>query len=99
TSGNAYQFNNSAADTGIVDMGNASFFAAITTSGQLTFSAWVKTNDTTGNRNTVVFAGDNTASTVYADLGVAAGAVGFEGAATARNRPSGSGAAQQTGIY
>ncbi|MES2659063.1 MAG: PQQ-dependent sugar dehydrogenase [Verrucomicrobiota bacterium] len=98
-SGNAYRFNNSNAQAGIVDMGNASFFPAFTASGKLSFSAWVKTNDTTGNRNTAVFAGDNTAANVYADLGVAAGQAGFLGSASARNRPGGAAAAQQTGIF
>jgi glucose/arabinose dehydrogenase/mono/diheme cytochrome c family protein len=98
-SGNAYQFHNSIAQAGIVDMGNASFFQAITSSGSMTFSAWVKTSDTTGNRNTVVFAGDNTAANVYADLGVAAGQAGFLGSASARNRPQGAQPPQQTGIY
>jgi len=98
-SGNAYRFNNSAAQAGIVDMGNASFFPAIVASGKLTLSTWVKTTDTTGNRNTAVFAGDNNATNVYADLGVAAGQAGFAGASTARSRPVGAVAAQQTGIY
>ena len=98
-SGNAYHFHNSAAQTGIVDMGNASFLPAVTSSGALTLSAWVKTTDTTGNRNTVVFAGDNTATNVYADLGVAAGQAGFLGSASARCRPVGATVAQQTGIF
>ncbi len=97
--GNAYRFNNNAAQAGIVDMGNASFFPAITTSGALTFSVWVKTTDTTGNRNTAIFAGDDTVGNVYADLGVAAGQAGALGAASARNRPVNAVAAQQTGIY
>ncbi|MDB6078878.1 MAG: hypothetical protein JWO82_2625, partial [Akkermansiaceae bacterium] len=83
----------------IVDMGNASFLPAIIASGQLTFSAWIKTTDTTGNRNTVVFAGDDTSSNVYSDLGVAAGQTGFLGAATARNRPAAAPVGQQSGIY
>lgn len=99
-SGNAYRFGGTTAtQADIVDMGNASFFQAITGSGQLTFSAWVSTTDTTGNRNTVVFAGDDTTSNVYTDLGVAAGQTGFLGAATARNRPAGAAIAQQSGVY
>jgi hypothetical protein len=100
-SGNAYSFGGATAtQADIVDMGNASFLPAITASGQLTFSAWVKTTDTTGNRNTVIFAGDDTSSNVYTDLGVAAGQAGFLGSASARNRPIGAGApGQQTGIY
>ncbi|MEK7953150.1 LamG domain-containing protein [Luteolibacter soli] len=98
--GNAYSFGGATSNQAdIVDMANASFFPALTTSGKLSFTAWVKTNDTTGNRNTVVFAGDNTATAVYADLGVAAGQVGFLGSVSARNRPVGSGGAQSTGIF
>ncbi|WP_367873477.1 LamG-like jellyroll fold domain-containing protein [Luteolibacter sp. Populi] len=97
--GSAYQFPDLATQAGIVDMGNASFFPAIVTSQKLSFSAWVKTADTTGNRNTVVFAGDNTAATVYADLGVAAGQTGFLGAASARSRPTGAAGVQSTGIF
>ena len=99
-SGNAYSFGGaSATQNDIVDMANASFFSAITTSGQLTISTWVNTTDTTGNRNTAVFAGDNTSNSVYADLGVAAGQAGFEGSASARVRPVGASSAQQTGIF
>ena len=99
-SGNAYSFGGATAtQNDIVDMGNASFFSAITTSGQMTISAWINTSDTTGNRNTAVFAGDSTSNSVYADLGVAAGQAGFEGSASARVRPAGANSAQQTGIY
>lgn len=99
-SGNAYSFaGTTATQNDCVDMGNASFFPAITASGQLTFSTWIMTSDTTGNRNTVVFAGSNAASNIYADLGVAAAAAGFEGSASARNRPSGATLDQQTGIF
>ncbi|MES2659064.1 MAG: LamG-like jellyroll fold domain-containing protein [Verrucomicrobiota bacterium] len=99
--GNAYSFGGATANQAdIVDMANASFFSAINASGKFSFSAWVKTSDTTGNRNTVVFAGDNTATNVYADLGVAAGQAGFLGSASARNRPVGAAAAAQTtGIF
>lgn len=97
--GNAYRFPGSAAQDGIVDAGDASFLPVITASGALSISAWVKTADVTGNRNTAVFAGNNTVANVYADLGVAAGAAGFEGSASARNRPVGAAAAQQTGIF
>jgi MYXO-CTERM domain-containing protein len=100
-SGNAYSFGGATAtQADIVDMGNASFFSAVTASGQLTLSAWVKTTDTTGNRNAAIFAGDDTSSNVYTDLGVAAGQAGFLGSASARNRPAGAATpAQQTGIY
>lgn len=99
-SGNAYGFGGATAtQADIVDMGNASFFTALNASGQLSFSTWVKTTDTTGNRNCVIFAGDNTVNAVYADLGVAAGQAGFLGSASARSRPVGANAAQQTGIF
>jgi len=99
-SGNAYSFGGATAtQADIVDMGNASFFSAITTSNKYTLSAWIKTSDTTNNRNTVVYAGSSTVNNVYADLGVAAGQAGALGAASARNRPSGSVAPQDVGIY
>ncbi|RYD44651.1 MAG: LamG domain-containing protein, partial [Verrucomicrobiaceae bacterium] len=98
--GNAYSFGGATANQiDIVDMADASFFPAINASGRYSFSTWVKTADTTGNRNCVIFAGDNTQANVYADLGVAAGQVGFLGAASARNRPVGANAAQQTGVF
>ncbi|MBK1883824.1 hypothetical protein JIN85_15510 [Luteolibacter pohnpeiensis] len=99
-SGKAFRFGGeTSTQDDIVDMGNPLFFSAINASGSYTLSAWIKTTDTTGNRNCVVFAGDDSASNIYADLGVAAGQAGFQGAATARNRPLGAGIAQQTGIY
>lgn len=99
--GNAYSFAGATAtQADTVDMGNASFFTAINNSGMFSFSSWVKTADTTGARNCVVFAGDDTVNAVYSDLGVAAGQEGFLGAASARNRPVGAPAgAQQTGIF
>ncbi|GAA5481418.1 LamG-like jellyroll fold domain-containing protein [Haloferula sargassicola] len=99
--GNAYQFGGATAtQDDIVDMGTASFFAAIAASGKLSIAAWVNTTDTTGNRNTVVFAGDDTSSISFTDFGVAAGQAGHEGEVTARNRPNLPGAgAQQGGIY
>lgn len=99
-SGNAYSFAGATANQAdIVDMANASFFTALNASGKLSFSTWVKTAVTTGNRNCVIFAGDNTQANVYADLGVAAGQAGFLGSASARCRPVGANAAQQTGIF
>jgi hypothetical protein len=101
-SGNAYEFGGVfSTQEDIVDMGNAPFFPAIIASGQMSFSAWINTTDTAGNRNTVVFAGNDTSSNVYSDLGVGAGlAAPNAGAATARNRPAGGPpVAQQTGIY
>lgn len=98
-SGNAYSFNGGVTTADIVDMGDASFFDNIVEFGQLTLSAWIQTTDTTGNRNTAVFAGSDTVSNSYTDMGVAAGQAGHLGEATARNRPAGSGGEQQTGIY
>jgi len=98
-SGNAYSFNGGVTQADIVDMGDASFFDALVELGQLTFSAWIQTTDTTGNRNTAIFAGSDTVSNSYTDMGVAAGQAGHLGEATARNRPSGSLGDQQTGIY
>lgn len=94
-SGHAYSFTGGATVNDIVDMGNASFFSSINTTGQLTFSAWVNTTDILGDRNTVVFAGSDTITNNYADLGVNA----LIGEATARNRPAGASPAQQTGIF
>ncbi len=98
--GNAYRFAGATAtQDDIVDMGNAPFLQDLQASGQLSFTAWVRTSDTTGNRNTVVFAGDEASNQSYADLGVAAGLAGNPGVATARNRPNlGGGGPQQTGI-
>jgi hypothetical protein len=70
-------------------------FPAFTASGQLTFSAWINTTDLTGNRNTVIFAGSDTVTNNYADLGLNA----VLGEATARNRSAGAGAEQQAGIF
>ena len=100
-SGNAYSFlGATATQDDCVDMGNASFLSDFTASGQLSYSAWVKTTDTTGGRNTVVFAGDDTSSQSYTDMGYTGTATGDEGEATARNRPNlGGGGAQQTGIF
>lgn len=88
-SGSAYYFTGlNGNQTNCVDMGNASFLSDFTSSGQLSYSAWVKTTDTTGNRNTVVFAGDDTGSQNYTDMGVAAAQTGHPGEASARNRPN-----------
>lgn len=91
-SGNAYQFNG-VATTGFVDMGNASFLSLLTSAGQLTFSAWINTTDTAGNRNTVLSAGNTTPYRTYTDLGVGrlndTTPTPGELVATARNRPTG----------
>jgi hypothetical protein len=97
--GNAYSFTGGATQADIVDMGDASFLDSLIEFGQLTFSAWIQTTDTTGNRNTVIFAGSDTVANSYTDLGVAAGQAGHLGEASARNRPSGSVGTQQTGIF
>lgn len=94
-SGGAYRFAGGVSLNDIVDVGNASFFPAFTASGQLTFSAWINTTDVTGNRNTVLFAGSDTISNNYADLGLN----GPSGEATARNRPAGASGEQQAGIF
>lgn len=99
-SGTAYRFAGTSAAQNFVDMGNANFFTAINAAGTMSFSAWIKTTDTTDNRNTVVFAGNDTATNIYADMGVSA-QPGFVGMATARNRPSGTpnNSVQATGVY
>lgn len=102
-SGTSYIFGPYATD--FVDMGNASFLPQLTASGQLTFSAWVNTDTTLGNRNIVVFAGNDAASNVYADLSVSGETTpvgsATQGAAIARNRPVGSpgNGTQPTGIF
>ncbi len=47
----------------------------------------------------MIFAGGDTVTNSYTDLGVAAGQAAHLGEATARNRPSGSTGDQQTGVY
>lgn len=106
--GGAYLLADSVADTGIVDMGNASFFSGTTglnASTQVTFSVWMNSTDSDANRNSIVFAGSDTIANSYMDLGMS-GEVGVnDGPATARNRPSAANSnvtpaksAQQTGI-
>ncbi len=100
--GNAYRFSHPGSgtvdDSWAVIMGNAPFLSSLTT--QYTFSAWIKSTDTTGNRNTVVFAGAN-ANNVYSDLGLANDLVEGvpRGEASARNRPVGATGPQQTGFF
>ena len=109
-SGNAYEFTDTTTQAGIVDMGNASFFAGPTglnASTQLTFSVWVSTIDSDANRNTVLYAGSDTVTNSYIDLGVSGenGAQtvptnpSVDGAASARNRPVGASGAQATGLF
>lgn len=93
---NAYFFNDS---SGYVDMGNANFFSSINTSGQLTFSIWINTTVTTGARNVAVFAGLDTSSQSYTDLGFSGNDVNHPGQAYGRNRPNLAGGAQATGIF
>lgn len=98
-SGNAYSFNDSTVN-GFVDMGNANFFSSINASGQMSYSVWINTTVTTGNRNVVVFAGLDTSSQSYTDLGYAGAEAGHQGQAYDRNRPNLGGAGpQQTGIF
>lgn len=87
-SGNAYQFPNLATAAGIVDMGNASFFSAIGDSQAITLSAWVKTTDTDNGRNVVLFAGSDTVSNRYIDLGVVGGTSLNPGSVNGRVRPT-----------
>ncbi|RYD49826.1 MAG: hypothetical protein EOP85_00870, partial [Verrucomicrobiaceae bacterium] len=86
--GSAYHFPGNAAQTGIVDMGNASFLPLFDLGKALTFSAWVKTADTTGGRNVAVFAGNDTVVSSYVDMGLAAAQAGQQGSANARFRPN-----------
>ncbi|WP_367873476.1 LamG domain-containing protein [Luteolibacter sp. Populi] len=107
-SGNAYSFPDIATgQTGIVDMGNASFFGGaggLNSSTQLSYSVWMNSTDSDGNRNTILYAGSDTVANSYTDLGLSgetnAGTGTIDGAASARNRPVGATAgAQQTGIF
>lgn len=108
--GNAYSLPDIATgQTGIVDMGNASFFAGPTglnASTQLTYSVWMNSTDSDANRNTILFSGSDTVANSYTDLGlsgennVSNGSV--DGAASGRNRPVGASAgavSQQTGVF
>jgi hypothetical protein len=97
-SGNAYSFNDSTVN-GFVDMGNANFFSSITSSGQLSYSVWINTTLTTGNRNVVVFAGLDTSSQSYTDLGYSGAEAGHQGQAYDRNRPNLLNGPQTTGIF
>lgn len=107
--GNAYQFPDLATQAGCVDMGNASFLAGasgLNASTQLSYSVWIKSNDSDPNRNTVVFCGSDTVANAYTDLGMAGetnAATGtVDGAASGRNRPVGASAgniSQSTGIF
>jgi hypothetical protein len=95
-SGNAYQFNDS---TGFVEMGNASFFPAIIASGKLTMSAWINATATTGGRNVAVFAGLDTSTQSYTDLGYTGTDAVHAGEAYARNRPNLGTGAQAAGFF
>ncbi|GAA5481419.1 LamG domain-containing protein [Haloferula sargassicola] len=98
-SGNAYSFSGATGQADIVDMGNASFFAAITTSGAYTLSAWVNSTEATGGRNVVVFAGNDADSNDYADLGTTVTEPGHEGEAYGRNRPNTNTPSVATGYF
>ncbi|MCW1922780.1 LamG domain-containing protein [Luteolibacter arcticus] len=94
--GNAYQFNDS---TGHVDMGNANFLPSINATGKLTLSAWIKTTVTTGGRNVVVFAGVDTSTQNYTDLGYSGADMVHAGEAYTRNRPNLGTGAQSAGFF
>jgi hypothetical protein len=106
-SGNAYSLPDIATgQTGIVDMGNASFFAGpsgLNSSTQLTYSVWMNSTDSDANRNTILYSGSDTVANSYTDLGLSGennvGNGSIDGAASSRNRPAGASVAQQTGIF
>ncbi|RYD26260.1 MAG: LamG domain-containing protein [Verrucomicrobiaceae bacterium] len=102
----AYQFPDLATQAGIVDMGNASFFAGpsgLNSATQVTYSVWMKSDDSDANRNTVLYSGNDTVANSYQDIGLSgevnAGIGSIDGAASARNRPVGANSAQQNGIF
>lgn len=73
--GTAFTFNNDASQAGIVEMGNAATFTALTASQKLTVSVWLKWT-TPGTRDCAVFLGNDTSATRYLDVGTtSAGAV------------------------
>lgn len=100
-SGSAYQFPDLATQAGIVDMGNASFFAGSTglnASSQVTYSVWMNSTDSDANRNTILYSGSDTTANSYQDLGMS-GETTSDGTASARSRPVGASIPQQTGIF
>ncbi|MEK7952002.1 LamG-like jellyroll fold domain-containing protein [Luteolibacter soli] len=71
--GTAFTFHNDATQAGIVDMENATTFAAINASQAVTISVWLKWATSTANRDTAVFLGSNAASDRYLDVGTTGG--------------------------
>lgn len=73
-SGNAYSLPDIATgQTGIVDMGDASFFAGTTglnASTQLTDPVWMNSTDSDPDRNTILNSGSSTVSNSYQNLGI-----------------------------
>ncbi|GAA5118651.1 choice-of-anchor D domain-containing protein [Luteolibacter yonseiensis] len=73
--GTSFTFNNDATQNGIVEMGNATAFAALTASQKVTVSVWLKWT-TPGGRDCAVFLGNDTGAARYIDVGTtSAGAV------------------------
>lgn len=102
----AYLFPDAATQAGIVDMGNASFFAGTTglnSSSQVTYSVWMNSNDSDANRNTILYSGSDTVANSYQDIGMSgelnATINSIDGAASGRNRPAGATIPQQTGVF
>ena len=71
--GTAFTFHNDATQAGIVDMENATTFAAINASQAVTVSVWLKWTSSTANRDTAIFLGSNAASDRYLDIGTTGG--------------------------
>ena len=71
--GTAFTFHNDATQAGIVDMENATTFAALNASQAVTVSVWLKWTSSTANRDTAIFLGSNAASDRYLDIGTTGG--------------------------
>ena len=89
--GNAYQLNNQFGQQDIVDMGVAEFLTDISATKALTFTAWVRSTDTSSGRNVAITASNDTLANSYVDLGIAGGGVETLGALSGRLRPDGNG--------
>ncbi|RYD24413.1 MAG: LamG domain-containing protein [Verrucomicrobiaceae bacterium] len=104
--GNAYQFPDLATAAGIVDMGNASFYAGpggLNAANQVTYSVWMNSTDSDANRNTILYSGSDTVANSYQDIGMSGevnvGINSVDGSASGRNRPAGATIPQQTGVF
>lgn len=102
----AYLFPDAATQAGIVDMGNASFFAGasgLNASTQVTYSVWMNSTDSDTNRNTILYSGSDTVANSYQDIGMSGEvnpSIGsIDGAASGRSRPAGASIPQQTGVF